>query len=118
MCGILGFIGSPWKAHVEPAVATLRSRGPDAEAVLDFGEAVFAHICLAVGVVPRRKWAVSAKISRKLSKNACHGRILWYVPAPSNLATRCRAPEMWTRDSQEYRAPNFATRPSAEVVLT
>jgi len=113
MCGILDFIGSPWAEHVDPTVATLHSRGSDAEAVLDLGEAVFALICLAVGVVPRRKWAISAKISRKLSKNACHGRILWYVPAPSNLAALCRAPEMWTRDSREYRTPNFATRPSA-----
>ena len=48
MCGILGFIGSPWKAHVEPAVATLRSRGPDEKTVLDLGEAVFAHTRLAV----------------------------------------------------------------------
>jgi len=48
MCGILGFIGNPWKAHVEPAVATLRSRGPDEITVLDLGEAVFAHTRLAV----------------------------------------------------------------------
>ena len=48
MCGILGFIGSPWKAHVEPAVDTLRSRGPDEITVLDLGEAVFAHTRLAV----------------------------------------------------------------------
>lgn len=48
MCGILGFIGSPWRAHVEPAIAALRSRGPDEQSVLNLGEAVFAHTRLAV----------------------------------------------------------------------
>jgi len=48
MCGILGFIGSPWKEHVEPAIATLHNRGPDEQTVLDLGEAVFAHTRLAV----------------------------------------------------------------------
>lgn len=48
MCGILGFIGSPWAAHVQPAIDALRSRGPDEQSVLDLGEAVFAHTRLAV----------------------------------------------------------------------
>jgi len=48
MCGILGFVGNPWREHVEPAIATLRGRGPDEQSVLDLGEAVFAHTRLAV----------------------------------------------------------------------
>lgn len=48
MCGVLGFIANPWRAHVEPAIAALRSRGPDEQSVLDLGETVFAHTRLAV----------------------------------------------------------------------
>ncbi len=48
MCGILGFIGSPWRDHAVDALATLRSRGPDAREIMDLGEAVLGHTRLAV----------------------------------------------------------------------
>jgi asparagine synthase (glutamine-hydrolysing) len=48
MCGILGFVGSPWRDHWQAALATLRSRGPDGDGVLDLGEAMLAHTRLAV----------------------------------------------------------------------
>lgn len=48
MCGILGFVGSPWREHWQPALATLRNRGPDGDGMLDLGEALFAHTRLAV----------------------------------------------------------------------
>lgn len=48
MCGIVGFIGTPWRAHAATALAALRSRGPDEQSILDLGEAVFGHARLAV----------------------------------------------------------------------
>jgi asparagine synthase (glutamine-hydrolysing) len=48
MCGILGFIGTPWRAHAASALAAMRSRGPDEQATLDLGEAVFGHARLSV----------------------------------------------------------------------
>ena len=48
MCGILGFVGSPWRDHWQAALSTLRSRGPDGDGVLNLGEALFVHTRLAV----------------------------------------------------------------------
>ncbi|HEX5613467.1 MAG TPA: asparagine synthase (glutamine-hydrolyzing), partial [Burkholderiales bacterium] len=47
MCGILGFVGSGQQS-AEQALATLHSRGPDAQETLQAGEALFAHARLAV----------------------------------------------------------------------
>jgi asparagine synthase (glutamine-hydrolysing) len=48
MCGILGFVGTPWRQHAAIALASLRRRGPDEQAVLDLGETVLAHARLAI----------------------------------------------------------------------
>lgn len=48
MCGILGFVGTPWREHAATALAALRTRGPDEQVVLDLGEAVLAHARLAI----------------------------------------------------------------------
>lgn len=48
MCGILGFVGTPWRTHAGAALATLARRGPDERSVLDLGEAVLGHTRLAV----------------------------------------------------------------------
>jgi len=48
MCGILGFVGTRWRAHAATALASLRSRGPDEQVVLDLGEVVLGHARLAV----------------------------------------------------------------------
>lgn len=48
MCGILGIVGTRWRDAVEPALASLRSRGPDEQTYTRLGEAVFAHTRLAV----------------------------------------------------------------------
>ncbi|MBI4985081.1 MAG: asparagine synthase (glutamine-hydrolyzing) [Rhodocyclales bacterium] len=48
MCGILGFVGTPWRAHAAAALATLGTRGPDAQSTLDLGQVVFGHARLAV----------------------------------------------------------------------
>ncbi|HQR04147.1 MAG: asparagine synthase (glutamine-hydrolyzing) [Proteobacteria bacterium] len=48
MCGVLGFVGTRWRAHAAAGLAALRSRGPDEQIVLDLGEAVLAHTRLAV----------------------------------------------------------------------
>ncbi len=48
MCGILGFIGTRWRGHAAQALASLHQRGPDAQSLLDLGEAVFGHARLAV----------------------------------------------------------------------
>ncbi|MBI2318404.1 MAG: asparagine synthase (glutamine-hydrolyzing) [Betaproteobacteria bacterium] len=48
MCGILGLIGTRWRPAAQEALEALGSRGPDAQTVLDLGEAVFGHARLAV----------------------------------------------------------------------
>ena len=48
MCGILGFVGSPWRDHWQAALEKLRSRGPDGDGMLDMGDALLAHTRLAV----------------------------------------------------------------------
>jgi asparagine synthase (glutamine-hydrolysing) len=48
MCGILGFVGTRWRDHAGTALAALRLRGPDEQALLDLGEALFGHARLAV----------------------------------------------------------------------
>ncbi|MFY9329111.1 MAG: asparagine synthase (glutamine-hydrolyzing) [Georgfuchsia sp.] len=48
MCGILGFVGTRWREQAPAALAALKSRGPDAQTVLDLGEATLAHARLAV----------------------------------------------------------------------
>jgi len=48
MCGLLGLIGPAWRTSVPAALATIASRGPDAQETLDLGEALLAHARLAV----------------------------------------------------------------------
>lgn len=48
MCGILGFVGTPWKAHAKLALRTLHSRGPDASQLFEQGDVVLGHARLAV----------------------------------------------------------------------
>jgi len=48
MCGILGLIGSAWRESASAALATIASRGPDAQETLDLGEALLGHVRLAV----------------------------------------------------------------------
>jgi asparagine synthase (glutamine-hydrolysing) len=48
MCGILGLIGAAWRDSAPAALATIVSRGPDAQATLDLGEALLCHARLAV----------------------------------------------------------------------
>ncbi|MEY2633259.1 MAG: hypothetical protein RIR00_1913 [Pseudomonadota bacterium] len=48
MCGILGLVGTPWRDNVAEALQALHQRGPDAQAYLTVGEAVFAHARLSV----------------------------------------------------------------------
>jgi len=97
MCGILGFIGSPWAAHGRPAVATLRSRGPDAESVLDLGEAVFAHTRLAVIVAGgiRRRFKTQHQRIEKLRD--------WRVRCPDkkdpDISARAKYPAVMVRPS-------------------
>jgi asparagine synthase (glutamine-hydrolysing) len=48
MCGILGFIGTRWRRSAAEALATIHSRGPDAQETREAGEALLAHARLAV----------------------------------------------------------------------
>lgn len=48
MCGVLGMVGTRWRESIEPALATLKSRGPDEQQFLYVGETVLAHTRLAV----------------------------------------------------------------------
>jgi asparagine synthase (glutamine-hydrolysing) len=48
MCGILGFVGTRWRAHAGRALESLYSRGPDAQTLTDLGEVVLGHTRLAV----------------------------------------------------------------------
>ena len=48
MCGILLAVGDVFRADFDAALATLRSRGPDAQEVLAHGDALLGHARLAV----------------------------------------------------------------------
>ena len=48
MCGILGFVGTRWRAHAAAALDALRTRGPDARTTAELGETVLGHARLAV----------------------------------------------------------------------
>ena len=48
MCGILLAVGEVFRADFDAALATLKSRGPDARATLIHGEALLGHARLAV----------------------------------------------------------------------
>ena len=48
MCGILGLIGTPWRAGAAVALDTLRLRGPNERTLLELGEAILGHTRLAV----------------------------------------------------------------------
>jgi asparagine synthase (glutamine-hydrolysing) len=48
MCGILGFVGTPWKPHAALALRALHSRGPDASKLFERGDVVLGHARLAV----------------------------------------------------------------------
>lgn len=48
MCGILGFVGSPWRTHWQTALERLRSRGPDGNGMVEIGDALLAHTRLAI----------------------------------------------------------------------
>jgi asparagine synthase (glutamine-hydrolysing) len=48
MCGILLAVGNAFRADFDAALATLKSRGPDAREVLAYGDALLGHARLAV----------------------------------------------------------------------
>src|ERR1044072_9980216 len=48
MCGIFGLIDTPWRENANAALETLRTRGPDNNALLDLGDAILGHTRLAV----------------------------------------------------------------------
>ncbi len=48
MCGILGLIDTPWRDSAFAALATLAKRGPDEQAVRDYGAATLGHTRLSV----------------------------------------------------------------------
>lgn len=48
MCGILGFVGTPWRPQVRQALETLHSRGPDHQSILELPGTTLAHARLSV----------------------------------------------------------------------
>ena len=48
MCGIFGLIGTPWREFGQAALATLISRGPDEQELVEIGEAMLGHARLAI----------------------------------------------------------------------
>lgn len=48
MCGIVGFVGTPWRIHAKAALQALHSRGPDAQQLQEKGNVVLGHARLAV----------------------------------------------------------------------
>lgn len=48
MCGIFGLVGGRFRDDLSPALAALRSRGPDETTHAEAGEALFGHTRLAV----------------------------------------------------------------------
>lgn len=48
MCGIFGVIGTRWRDQARSALASLESRGPDQQNLVDIGDATFGHARLSV----------------------------------------------------------------------
>lgn len=48
MCGIFGLIGTPWQKSAKAALASLSSRGPDDQDLVEIGEATLGHTRLAI----------------------------------------------------------------------
>jgi asparagine synthase (glutamine-hydrolysing) len=101
MCGILIAVGSAFRAEFDAALTTLKSRGPDARAVLAHGAALLGHARLSV-IDP-------AGGSQPMT--AANGRLsMVYNGEIYNFAT--------LRRQLEAAGRLFATRSDSEVLLT
>lgn len=101
MCGILLAVGDAFRADFDAALATLKSRGPDAREVLTHGEALLGHARLAViDLAGGRQPMVSADGRLAMVYN---GEIYNFAGLRRELEAAGRV---------------FATRSDSEVLLT
>ncbi len=101
MCGILLAIGSAFRSDFEAALATLRSRGPDAREVLTHGDALLGHSRLAVIDFAGGRQPMTAANNRLAI--VFNGEIYNFASLRRNL---------------EHAGHTFATRSDTEVLLT
>jgi asparagine synthase (glutamine-hydrolysing) len=101
MCGILLAIGDAFRADFDQALATLKSRGPDAREVLAHGHALLGHARLAVIDIDGGRQPMTA----------ANGRLaMVYNGEMYNFAA--------LRRELEAAGHAFATRSDSEVLLT
>jgi asparagine synthase (glutamine-hydrolysing) len=101
MCGILLTVGDAFRADFDTALATLKSRGPDAREVLAHGQALLGHARLAVIDV----------IGGQQPMTAANGRLaMVYNGEIYNFAA--------LRRELEAAGHAFTTRSDSEVLLT
>ncbi len=101
MCGILLAIGDAFRADFDPALAALKSRGPDAREVLAHGDALLGHARLAV---------IDIAGGRQPMKTATGRLAMVYNGEIYNFAA--------LRRELEAAGHAFATRSDSEVLLT
>ena len=101
MCGILLTVGNAFRADFDAALATLKSRGPDAREVLAHGDALLGHARLAVIDV----------VGGRQPMSAANGRLaMVYNGEIYNFAA--------LRRELEAAGHAFSTRSDSEVLLT
>jgi len=101
MCGILFTVGDAFRADFDAALATLKSRGPDAREVLAHGDALLGHARLAVIDLTGGRQPMTAASGRLAM--VYNGEIYNFA------ALRCEL---------EAAGHAFATRSDSEVLLT
>lgn len=101
MCGILLAIGEAFRAEFDAALATLRTRGPDARETLAHGDAQLGHARLAV---------IDPAGGRQPMTTADGRLAMVYNGEIYNFAT--------LRRELEAAGHRFATRSDSEVLLT
>jgi asparagine synthase (glutamine-hydrolysing) len=101
MCGILLAIGDAFRADFDAALATLKSRGPDASEVLVHGDALLGHARLAVIDIDGGRQPMTAANGRLAM--VYNGEIYNFEGLRRELETAGHA---------------FATRSDSEVLLT
>ncbi len=101
MCGILLTVGEAFRSDFDTALATLKSRGPDASEVLAHGDALLGHARLAVIDISGGRQPMTA----------ANGRLaMVYNGEIYNFAA--------LRRELEAAGHAFATRSDSEVLLT
>jgi asparagine synthase (glutamine-hydrolysing) len=100
MCGILALVGTPWQHCAEAALAKLRARGPDAQAIWRHDDALVGHTRLSVIDLAGGAQPMASDDGR---------HVLAYNGEIYNFAA--------LRDELEALGRRFVTRSDTEVLL-